>query len=66
VKLKVYFAPLALVGVVLASGCGGISASKSVSPASFFMPGFGQNQAPNPHGLSVTSVSSTPASLQSE
>ena len=25
------------------SGCGGITASHSISPATFFLPGFGQN-----------------------
>jgi hypothetical protein len=36
-----WLAVLALAG----TGCGGISASKSVSPASFFLPGLLKNEA---------------------
>jgi hypothetical protein len=31
---------------VLLAGCGGVSASRSVSPASFLLPGLIQNDAP--------------------
>jgi hypothetical protein len=31
-----------LAPALLASGCGGFAASKSVSPATFLLPGFGQ------------------------
>jgi hypothetical protein len=31
--------------VLLGTGCGGIQASRSVSPASFFLPGLLQNQS---------------------
>lgn len=31
-----------------ASGCGGITASPSISPASFFLPGLMKNDAPKP------------------
>lgn len=42
----------ALCGVVvtaacLATGCGGVSGSKSVSPGTFFLPGLMQNDAPS-------------------
>ena len=33
---------LALTLLLLVSGCGGISGSHSVSPATFFLPGLGQ------------------------
>jgi hypothetical protein len=33
---------------VMATGCGGISASKSVSPLDFFMPGLMQNRPASP------------------
>ena len=48
-----WLALLAIAGVLL-TGCGGINASKSFSPASFFLPGLGEakplpppNQAPS-------------------
>ena len=40
---------LALLAVVACgAGCGGIRASHSVSPASFFLPGLLKNEAPTP------------------
>src|SRR5205814_5745463 len=36
-----WLALLVISGALLAGGCGGINASKSISPASFFLPGFG-------------------------
>jgi len=38
------FAALPLIG----AGCGGVNASQSVSPASFFLPGIMKNDAPAP------------------
>jgi hypothetical protein len=41
VRIRWIFLPLALLaaGLLLLAGCGGISGSQSVSPASFFLPG---------------------------
>ena len=47
-RLIGHVALLALVAIVTA-GCGGFAASKSVSPASFFLPGLLQN---SPSGTS--------------
>lgn len=33
---------------LVSAGCGGITASPSVSPASFFLPGLMKNDAPKP------------------
>jgi hypothetical protein len=44
--------------LLLAGGCGGINASQSVSPASFFLPGLLKADPP--------SAPSTPAGLQPE
>lgn len=45
VKLQRIFSLLTLVALVASFGigCGGLSASQSVSPASFLLPGLGQN-----------------------
>ena len=51
---------LVIVGVLL-TGCGGINASKSFSPASFFLPGLGEAR-PAP---TRTTVPSAPAPLES-
>ena len=39
---------LAAVLVALGTGCGGISTTQSVSPATFFLPGLMQNAPPPP------------------
>lgn len=53
-KVKRLLASAALLGVAAAlSGCSGINASHSVSPASFFLPGLIQHEAqpePQPAG----------------
>lgn len=40
--------PVAMLGLaaVFLAGCGGVSASRSVSPASFFVPGLMKNDLP--------------------
>lgn len=52
---------LALAMMVLTTGCGGVNASGSVSPASFFLPGLLKKQTPRPPLLSTTN---TPALAQ--
>jgi hypothetical protein len=42
---------------LVTAGCGGINASKSVSPASFFLPGL--MQAAPPPGLECTNLVAT-------
>ncbi|HEV2394272.1 MAG TPA: hypothetical protein VG146_18120 [Verrucomicrobiae bacterium] len=47
---------LAALALLLATvaGCGGLTASKSISPASFFLPGFLQADPPPAHPESTT------------
>jgi hypothetical protein len=47
------WASLALL-TVLVSGCGGLSATKTISPASFFLPGLLHNVQPAPETPSLT------------
>lgn len=45
-KRNLWAVPVLLAGVAfLGSGCGGLGASGSISPASFLLPGFGQNDS---------------------
>jgi len=60
---------LALPGLVVAvalvtSGCGGISASRSVSPATFFLPGLMDNTIQQP--APGTPTPPTPAAAEAE
>jgi hypothetical protein len=41
---KNFRVPIALVAALLGAGCSGINVSQSISPASFFLPGFGQTE----------------------
>jgi hypothetical protein len=55
----------AILGVAaLGTGCGGIGASGSVSPASFFLPGIGQNtpKAPSSNPVQPETPSDAPGS----
>lgn len=50
-----------LVGVTsLAAGCGGIAATHSVSPATFFLPGLGQVEPPKSSPAAVESLPVSP------
>jgi hypothetical protein len=42
---KKFRVSIALVAALLGAGCSGINFSQSVSPASFFLPGFGQTES---------------------
>jgi len=57
-----WLAPLAALPL-LGAGCGGISASQDVSPASFFLPGLMKNDASAPVPNLTPSVSSEIASV---
>jgi hypothetical protein len=60
-KWKVQLAGLLCLIALLATGCGGINASHSISPASFFLPGLMKNE-PQPQAPDITlpaAVSST-------
>jgi hypothetical protein len=59
-ELKSFWLALLTVAGVLVTGCGGITASKSISPASFFIPGLGEAR-PAP---ASSPVPSAPASAQ--
>ncbi len=48
VNWNMLFLALALAAALAGSGCSGINASGSVSPASFFLPGLLQNEPANP------------------
>jgi hypothetical protein len=58
---------LALVALLLAlgAGCGGIRASHSISPASFFLPGLGKAEpaTPDPIQNSIQTTDQIPASV---
>lgn len=48
-KLRNGLVGLLAAGVMISStGCGGIAASRSVSPATFLLPGFIRNETPKP------------------
>jgi hypothetical protein len=49
--------------VLLATGCGGFTASKSVSPASFLLPGIMQNSPPPPDPFESLTNSAPAVSL---
>jgi hypothetical protein len=59
VRLNWKFLWLALLAALplMMAGCGGINASKTVSPASFFLPGL--MQATPPPGLECTNLVAT-------
>ncbi|MSU34501.1 MAG: hypothetical protein EXS36_05225 [Pedosphaera sp.] len=52
---------MGLAMMILTTGCGGLNASGSVSPASFFLPGLLKKQTPRPPLISTTN---TPALAQ--
>jgi hypothetical protein len=54
------FVAMALCG----AGCGGINASQSVSPASFFLPGLLKNDAPTNSPVSMPEISKEIASVK--
>jgi len=50
--------------IFFCAGCGGISARKSVSPASFFMPGLLKNDVPANAPISFPQTSTEIASVK--
>lgn len=50
---------VALALVLVGIGCGGINASQSVSPATFFLPGLGQTSPDHPQPVSPTRLAET-------
>src|SRR5205823_5482524 len=59
-----WLALLSLSGVFL-TGCGGLNASKGISPASFFLPGLGEAK-PVPTPSQVPSAPAQPAPVKTE
>jgi hypothetical protein len=56
-------ASLAVLVVILTAGCSGINASKSISPASFFLPGLLQNTPEQPGPAEVVTNITTDSVL---
>jgi hypothetical protein len=50
---------IAAITLIVCSGCGGITASHSVSPATFLLPGFG-SVAPEPVAVPAMETNGTP------
>ena len=63
---KSFWLAVMVAGGVLLTGCGGINASKSISPASFFLPGFGDAKpVPSPDSVPSANAHSDPLKAES-